>query len=141
MNLLFEKFHPYVFALLFGGMWTHFACVFPYDEKEFLSSALSLGAILSGFISTSQAILMALPGDSVMRQLRASGYIHELVSYIAAAFYGCMLFCLINILGFFLIETNRPLNSYFAIAWITVGVFAFFSFIRVNRLMFKIMKA
>ncbi|TFW01524.1 hypothetical protein E4K72_14195 [Oxalobacteraceae bacterium OM1] len=140
MHLFVEKCYPHVAALLAGAAWWHFSPDLPADEKEFLAAALSLGAVLTGFIATAQAILMALPTDSVMGRLRTTGYVNDLILYLSDALQGGMAFSVLNVVGFFLIKPGQHLPTLFAVLWIFFGVFSICAFVRVSKIMLKIMR-
>lgn len=145
MELTIERYHPIVLAIL-GGIisWyslQYLALSMPRDEKEFLAAALSLGAVLTGFIATAQAILMALPSDSVMGRLRATGYIEDLTKYIGSAFLGALLFCLISLTGFAVLYRDIVVKNVFWAVWVGFGVYSVFSFLRVSRIMLRIMQS
>lgn len=142
MNRKGELLYPIVGGGAAGIAWLVFGTHFPVDEKEFLAAALSLGAILTGFITTAKAILAALPSDSVMKRLRDSGYILDLVFYLAQALYGCLLFSIFCLLGFFLLEAGKVvLPKWYAVIWVGLGMFSFLAFLRVSRLLFRIIRA
>ena len=140
MNLTIERAIPWLVGVVSAYAWHKQGILLPLDEKEFLAAALSMGAVLTGFIATAQAILMALPSDSVMRQIRSSGYLPILASYIHAALAGGLLFCIINVAGFFLIQPNVRLHQYFSATWAGVGCFALLAFYRVTTILMKIMR-
>jgi hypothetical protein len=142
MNLRVERTYPLYLALISSALWYWFKPKFPSDEKEFLAAALSLGAILTGFIATAKAILAAMPDETVMGRLRKSGYIQDLITYLAQALYGCLTFSVLCLVGFFLRDEKAPapLPLWFATTWIFLGVFSMLAFHRVSRLLFKILK-
>lgn len=142
MNRTFERLYPFLGGALAGVIWWYFKPRFPVDEKEFLAAALSLAAILTGFITTAKAILAALPSDSVMQHLRRSGYLEDLLAYLADALYGCLLFSMYCLLGFFLLDSTRPpVPQWFAVSWIGLGTFAGLSFYRISRLLFRVIRS
>jgi hypothetical protein len=137
MSLKTERWYPYAIAGVVAGVWWHLKLPLPQAIKEFLSAAISVGAILTGFIATAQAILAALPTDTVVGRLRASGYIDDLISYLAAALYGCLIFSAYSIAGFF---WNDHLPKWYGPVWIAMAAFSTFSFHRVSRIFFKILR-
>lgn len=140
MSLKIEKFYPFLLASVGAAACWSLAFVLPADEKEFLAAALSLGAVLTGFIATAQSILMALPSDTVMGRIRTSGYLNELISYIAQALLGGLFFCSISLLGFFLISSNLVVKQFYADVWMWSALFCFFTFYRVTSIMMRIMR-
>lgn len=141
MGLKIERYYPIVVALAGAAAWVYFSMKLPTDEKEFLAAALSLGAVLTGFIATAQAILMALPSDSIMARLRASGYIPELVGYIGSALFGGVIFCTLCLIGFFILSSCSLAKLIFSTAFVFVGIFTLLSFYRVTSIMMKIMRS
>jgi hypothetical protein len=138
MGRFLEQWIPYAAATACVAAWYWFDLPFPKDVKEFLAAALSYGAILTGFLATAKAILMALPSDSVMGQIRTSGYIDDLVSYIAQAFFGSIIFCTINLVGFFL--DLSKLAREFQLVWIFFAVMSSLAFVRVGRILLRILR-
>lgn len=140
MGLRLEKIWPFLAAALSGAAAHWIGICLPADEKEFLAAALSLGAVLTGFVATAQAILMALPQDSVMTRIRNADYLDVLTSYIAHALNGTMLFSVITLFGFFLRSESVRLPAYYSTIWVAAGVFAGCAFYRVTKLMLTIMR-
>jgi hypothetical protein len=141
MNRTIERAYPIAIAILVAIGWWKLAPQFPQDEKEFLAAAISLGAILTGFIATAKAILAALPTDSVMGRLRSSGYVDDLITYLAEALYGCLAFSVYSIAGFFfLVPSKVALTNWYAIVWMGLGSYALMAFYRVARILMKIIK-
>lgn len=139
MSLLVERIYPAILAIVAAIAWWYFSPNFPRDEKEFLGAAISIGSIFTGFIATAKAILAALPNDTVMGRLKKSGYIKELVYYLAQALYGCLTFSVYGMMGFFLLEEKSPsLGRYYAIGWIFFAVFSLAAFYRVSSVLIKI---
>jgi hypothetical protein len=137
-SLNFEKRYPYFGSLLAVGIWWWLGKPFPTDVKEFLAAALTFAAILTGFLATAQAILMALPAESVMGQIKSSGYIDELIRYMREAFIGMLLFAIINLIGFFF--DTRHLPSMFAPFWVFFAALSLFAFSRVTSIVERLMK-
>ncbi|WP_348700327.1 hypothetical protein [Duganella fentianensis] len=141
MTRRIEIAYPFLLAVLAAILWWNFKPVFPPDEKEFLAAGLSIGAILTGFITTAKAILVALPSDSIMGRLRASGYIDDLILYLAQALYSCFIFSIYCLAGFFLLETNKQvLTKVYGVIWIFLGTFSAVAFYRVSNFLFKIIR-
>lgn len=142
MSLKIERFYPVVLAIAGAFGWYWFGLTLPKDSvKEFLAAALSVGAVFTGFIATAQAILMALPSDSVMARLRTSGYLPDLVRYISAALASGIAFCLICLAGFYTIDIDMLLKQYFSAAWAGSGILCVLCFHRVTRILMDIMRS
>lgn len=141
MTRRFEIAYPFLFAIVAAILWWKFKPILPPDEKEFLAAGLSIGAILTGFITTAKAILVALPTDSIMGRLRASNYIDDLILYLAHALYSCFIFSIYCLAGFFLLETNKQmLTKIYGLIWIFLATFSAFAFYRVSNFLFKIIR-
>jgi hypothetical protein len=142
MTRRIELAYPWLLALLSAAVWWHFKPILPPDEKEFLAAGLSIGAILTGFITTAKAILVALPSDSIMGRLRASGYIDDLITYLAHALYSCFVFSIYCIIGFFFLEGNgKPvLSKEYGVLWIFLAVLSAVAFYRVSNFLFRIIR-
>jgi hypothetical protein len=145
MGLTIERYHPVVLAVVSSIAWAvlseRFSFTMPPDEKEFLAAALGLGAVLTGFIATAQAILMALPTDSVMGRLRSTGYIDDLVEYIGRALHGGFVFCVFNLIGFSAMHLEADAKRVYWAAWVLFAVYSACTFLRVSKIMLRIMRA
>lgn len=143
MRLFIEKIYPYFLAAIAGFICYKVGLKLPTSDS-FLSASLTIGAILTGFMATSKAILMTLDSP-IMQRLRETDYIKDLVSYLAQALWLSFLFSIISLAGFF-IDTNMPMSTvvaqvffWYGIIWITVGVASAASFIRITKVMLKIL--
>jgi len=137
MSLRTERWYPYLVAGAAGAIWWHFELALPQARNEFLSAAISVGAILTGFIATVLAILAALPTDTVVGRLRASGYLDDLISYLAGALYSCLILSAYSISGFFLAGEFMVL---YGSVWVALAAFSGLCFHRVSRIFFKILR-
>lgn len=136
MGLTIERIYPYLAGAIAFAVWWYFHPVFPKNPEQVLSSSLTIGAILTGFLATSKAILMGLRGTPVWESLHSSGYITDLVSYLAQAIWVSFAYCLVGLIGFFV----DPQSIWFASTWFAVGVTAGFAFIRVTNIFLKILE-
>lgn len=134
MKLIFEKTFPYIFAVLAAVIWTQMNLSFPTSDS-ILSSTLTVSGIFVGFLATSKAILMSM-SSPIINELKDSGYIEELVSYIAQAIWVNLSFCSLNVIGYF-VDTSQ---SWFSTLWIGIAICSITAFIRVNHIMLKIFK-
>lgn len=132
MSLYIEKLYPYVFAVLALVGWRYFEITIPVD-KAVLGSSLTLGAILTGFLATAKAIIMS--SDSpVMTRMRGTGYLADLVSYLAQAVWYCLALSVISLLGSFVDSAGSLYGS----VWIVVLTLSIACFVRVTGIMFKV---
>ena len=134
MMLIIEKSWPYLFALVALISWHYFSISLPSDEP-ILSSSLTIGSILTGFLATSKAILMTLDSP-IMQRIRNTSYINDLASYLGEAIWVNFGFTIICIVGYFLSTSNYI----YASAWIFLGAAGAATFIRVTSIMLKILK-
>jgi len=134
MKLFFEKIYPYFFGIIAAVIWLELGCVFPKADA-ILSSTLTVSGILVGFLATSKAILMSM-NSPIILELKKSGYIHELVNYIGHAIWLNLLFCTINVIGYFITQTSLSYST----IWIGMAVAAMMSFVRVTHIMLSIFK-
>jgi len=139
MKLRVERWYPWVAALLGSLAWHYFSFPFPCDEKEFLAAAISLGAIMTGFIATAQAILASLPGDSAMGRIRKSGYIDDLMIYLKESLYGCLGFSVYSLIGFFFLSPKIVLPRFYGEIFVGITIFSMLAFQRVSSVLFKIL--
>jgi hypothetical protein len=141
MTRRIELTYPWLLAFVAAFLWWRFKPLLPPDEKEFLAAGLSIGAILTGFITTAKAILVALPSDSIMGRLRTSGYIDDLIIYLAQALYSCFIFSIYCIIGFFFLETGKSvLTKAYGVIWIFLAVLSAVAFYRVSNFLFRIIR-
>ena len=134
MNLWFERTYPYILMVVAAFFWHRLQLSFP-DSDSVLSSTLSVSGIFVGFLATSKAILISM-SSPIIERLRSSGYMAVLASYIAQAIWLNLLFCMINVIGYF---KNQP-EQWFAILWVSFAVGALVSFMRVTHVMLQIFK-
>lgn len=86
-------------------LWSRLQLTFP-DSDSVLSSTLSVAGIFVGFLATSKAILISM-SSPIIERLRSSGYMAVLASYIAQAIWLNLLFCMINVIGYFKNQIGR----------------------------------
>lgn len=137
-SLAFEKYYPYILGVLATVLWQQLGVQMPLKDS-FLSASLTIGAILAGFMATSKAILMTLDSP-VMQRIRTSGYVEELVYYLAHALWLSFSFSIISLIGFFLETSTDDIKLYYGLVWVFFGISASVAFIRITNLMLKIIK-
>ncbi|MGE5523160.1 MAG: hypothetical protein ACM3SS_05540 [Rhodospirillaceae bacterium] len=143
MSLWVERWLPVVLAALATAAWRYVDPQPTLSEQavnDFLSASINIGAILTGFLATSKAILMALPADSVMGRIRSSRYIDDLANYLAQAIWGCLTFAVANLVGFFAIGHFQASWEWFGTVWLALAVFSVGAFVRVTTIMLQILR-
>ncbi|QBP10459.1 hypothetical protein [Cupriavidus metallidurans] len=140
-SLLLERYYPYFLAGVGTLAWYKFGQVFAVDAQSFLSAALGLSGTILGFLATAQSILMALPSDSVMGQLKRSGYIDDLVRYLRESLYVLAAYAAWNLYGFAVVEPkSNALPLWYRTTWIALAIVSAASFHRVTEIVLRIMK-
>ncbi len=130
-NLTVEKYLPYIIALAALLIWKILDVHMP-KETSILASSLTIGAILTGFLATSKAILMTLDSP-VMQRLRDTSYITQLVSYLRQAIWLSFSFCIISLVGFFGLHEQ----VWYGYIWLFLGVSAAIAFIQITNVMLQ----
>lgn len=134
MSLLWEKFYPYIMGTIAFVLWSRLGITFPDEHlAAILSAGISFGAILAGFMGTAQAILMGLTSN-LMDNVKSSGYISDLASYLAEAIGLAFIFATFSLLGFF--TTFYPFGPF----WILIAVSLSCAFFRVTKIMLIILR-
>ena len=140
MPLYIEKYYPYIGGLVAAFAWWGFSMEFPPTRiNAILSASLTLGAITTGFLATAKAILLSLDGKAIMTDLRKSGYIENLVSYLAQAIWLSFAFCILTLSGFFMPGTTS-LPTVYETLWFSFGACAALAFARVIYLFLLILR-
>ncbi len=134
MNLDWERIYPYLAGVLAALAWWMFTPEFHANKSEVLSASLTVGSILTGFLATSKAILLSLGDTHIMRELRSSKYLKDLVSYLAQAILFSFGYAVVSLIGFFL---NG--NDVYWVVWTATGVVAALTFIRVVWIQLRIL--
>jgi hypothetical protein len=133
-RLFFEQTYPYLFGLLAGFFWWKASISFPSNDS-IISSTLSVAGIFVGFLATSKAILISM-NSPVINELKRSGYINELVSYIGQAIWLNLAVCTLDVIAYFANQTK----VWFGVTWVFLSVASLMAFIRVTHIMLKIFK-
>ena len=111
-SLVWERYYPFGWAAVSAVMCWWLGLDFADVPSHLLSATVTFGAISSGFVGTSLAILTSL-GTPVMRKIRQTPYVRVLRQYLGWALTSGIVLSCVSILGLFLHATS----SYFAMAW------------------------
>lgn len=131
-SLLVERWYPYVFSALGVGVWLALEAPFPMDPKDLLTATIGFAGVLLGFMATAISVLMAMPTDSVMGELKKSGYIVDLVRYLREVMYALLVFSALSCASFFF---PLPLSCWVEVSWIFLALLSSALFYRVLNLM------
>jgi hypothetical protein len=83
-------------------LWKSLAPV-PLDSpRDLLGTLVSLASIVVGFLATAMSIIVAAPDSALIRDLRSSGYINDLIWYLKEPFLAGIALAAIGIAGYFL---------------------------------------
>ncbi len=137
-HILVERYYPFVLGAVALFTAYHFGAVLPTEtRKEILAAAISVGAILAGFLGTVKAIMMALP-SALLQKLRTSGYMDVLAEYLGHALFGSLGLSVLSVVGLFPVEESYPIH--FAAIWFAWSTFAVCAFWRVTGIMLGIFR-
>lgn len=134
MKLLFEKLYPYIIAAIVTVLWYRLGIHLPSSDS-LLSSTLTVSGIFVGFLATSKAILLSM-NSAIIQDLKDSGYINDLVSYIGQAIWLNLTFCVVTVFGYFINQTS----SIYSLIWIALVTCSLVAFVRVTDIMLKIFR-
>jgi hypothetical protein len=101
-SILFERIYPYAIGIAATSCcWL--ACenfnIQPPSGEEMLSSVVSLGGILAGFLATIKTLLMDMKAETI-ESLGSSGYSKYLRTYLSEALWSSLALCSYAIAGF-----------------------------------------
>lgn len=136
--LFWEQVYPYAIGSCAAAAWWYLGISMPKGSlPDLLSAALTLGAILTGFLATSKTILFGMKSSLLMRQLRKAGYATTLMSYLGQGIWISFLFSILCLAGFFVPES---FCETFGVVWIFLGVTAAAAFYRVTKIILLLLK-
>ena len=134
-SLTREKFAPYLLAFSAAIFWYMLEIELP-NEHDVLGASLTLGAILTGFLATAKAIIVATDSPT-MQRIRSTDYLTDLVSYLKEAIWCSFAYCIISLIGFFNLESNQIYGTF----WIFLGFCSAGTFIRFTNILFKVIES
>ena len=129
-SLVWEQCYPFALAATAAVICWWLSLDFADVPLQLLSGTVTFGAIASGFVGTSLAILTSL-GTPVMRKIRRTPYVRILRRYLGWALASGIVLSCVSILGLFLHATS----SWFTMAWWAVLVFCITCLYRLARTM------
>jgi len=130
-----DRVYPYLVAVAATMLWHSLDISFPQNPSNILSATLTLAAILTGFLATAKAILMGLRGTELLKALHQSGYIDDLITYLAEAFWFCFTLSIWVLVGFFV-----TMSDIYELLWILLSTLAATTYIRVSNIMLKALR-
>lgn len=139
-SLTIERYWPYAAAIFSALAWLSFGRAFPSDAGDLLTAGGTTSAVLVGFIATAKAIILSVAGSPVFKQIKEAGYHSALFLYLYEATLSGIIFLLICILGFFVIEPEIKMPTWYSFLWVLTGSWALYAFFRVLHLIFKLLE-
>lgn len=129
---IWELWKPFFYAPLVGLAWHWLGICFPKDPAV-LASSVTAGSIVVGFLAT--CLILVLSADTApMQRVRKTGYLKDLVTYIAHPMLASMFFVALNLSGYFL-DTTNPL---FGVLWAIVGATVVFTVWRLTTVLLSL---
>lgn len=134
-KLWFERYYPYVIgAVVWVAVYNQTNVVMPTDPSvctSLFSAAISLSAVLVGFLATMYAVLLS--SSVIIQKIGKLNYVDIVQEYFISGIVIGLAFSVLNIIAFFSLElTGKPL---FISLWIMLGSMMFLTFFRVSRMM------
>lgn len=141
LHFFLEKWGPLAFSFIAVLMWYFYFCApFPKNPTNVLMASISVGAIVTGFLSTTEGILLTLnPKSKVITNLFKSKHLISIISYLSRTITVGILFSLFSLLSL-IHESVITDNLLFQIIWIFLASFLFSSFYRITQIIIKILK-
>jgi hypothetical protein len=137
MGLKWEAWYPFAGALAvgaagyFGKFHFHTGPSGPVVEPV-LTNAITIAAILVGFLTAALALLPALD-SSLMTAIRQTSYFGLLNSYLRSGIWSCCLFVIFTMGGFWLSD-----HLWYPWVWLAMAGFAMLCFYRITSTIFVI---
>lgn len=147
--MFWERFHPLLLAAIIAGGVAYLGAPIPPKDAyaSMMAAAAGASAILVGFLSAAKAVLLSVSGSPAYKALKASGYSSDLFRYIRSAIEWSIGFAILCIVLMFIdptvahkitVATIDIINP-FMLAWAFVGSVTVLAFLRVSRIIFKIL--
>lgn len=133
-SLSWEKFYPFVVGLLVGAPPLVWDWCIGSDQQLLLSATITFGAITSGFVGTSLAILTSLD-TGVMQRIRRTRYVRVLRGYMGWGLFSGIFVCCVSMAGLLWQLTEQV---WFTAVWCAAIVFCLACLYRLSKLMLQI---
>jgi hypothetical protein len=131
-------------SVIVAAAWCFFGKPFPNPPDGLLSTAATVASIFASFLGVSKAIILSIKGTPVYKTLSDHGYDKDLFRYLQAGIFSSIAFAAMSVIGFF-ISAKTFFHGYrwftlFELFWICCGVLSLFTYVRISRLLFKLLK-
>lgn len=138
MTMIIERSAPYAATAVWMVIWYFVFCqVFPAQPAGLLAATGTAAAVIVGFLTTANAILLSLVNTEIFQRLAKGGYTHLFHIYFYEAIVAAMAFLVVSVVGFFLSDDNARAGL-FPFVWMLFAAASFFLFIRINHLLFSL---
>ncbi|MDP0494926.1 MAG: hypothetical protein Q7Q73_01840 [Verrucomicrobiota bacterium JB024] len=148
--MIWERFWPFILGAAVGLGFAIAGAPLPPDSAyaSMMAASAGVSAILVGFLSAAKAILLTISGSKALRALRQSGYADDLFKYIKSSIEWAIAFSVLCIIMMYVdaqhaynitvwkVQISHP----FMIVWAACGAVTIFTFYRVSRIIFKILR-
>lgn len=149
VSRIIERSYPALIAIAAGAFAYYFEMRFEQDRySNQLSSTINVSAILMGFLGTAQAMLLSF-NSKTFRNIRANKRIWKLMlAYFRSALLASLGLCVFSLV-LFSVDAKRfsawsvgrvHIEKVLMPVWIILATFAFFSFYRVVRVIFMLLR-
>lgn len=140
MRLWAERCYPAVFGLAAGVAWLRLDGAVTESPRDLLATLVSLASIVVGFLATAISIVVSAPPTSLIRELRDSGYSHDLVRYLKEPFVVGLALLALAVAGYFL-KPEHLKHSYCVAALITLTAWLVAALARIGFVFLGFLKA
>lgn len=127
MKLWIERCYPIGLSIGAALAWLTW-CRGPINgPHDLLATAVTLSSIVVGFLATAMSIVLAAPDSSLMKDLRSSGYVHDLVHYLREPFIVGLALAAFSLSGYVVSEDAAKGDLYVGViiwlaAWMLGGL-------------------
>lgn len=133
-SLHWERLYPFLFAFIAVPISWYFDFSIKKDQDLLLSSSITFGAIVYGFVGTSLSILTSL-GTKVMSKIRETNYLFTLKEYLGWGLLSGMIVCCVSMFG---LLKNAYECLFFTSIWFGAIVLCLACLFRLSNLMLQI---
>lgn len=144
MSPLFrERWYPTAVAAVVCVVWWWGGKPWPPADavRDLLATSMSLASITVGFLATAMSIIAASPDNSLLRQLRQSNYMDDLMRYLHEPFVVGIFFAALSLVGFFCSTFTGLAADVIATLWILCAASLLVSMQRIGSIFVKFLRA
>lgn len=135
-SFFMERFGPWVLAIPLGLLsWFSGFNISPDKSASLVGGSLTVSALFVGFLATSKSIIMSYKGSRIFAQLKKTGHLSRMVSYLRFAIYSSLAWLGLGFAMYFV--QSRMISC----AWSFLAVLSLVSFIRIVHLQSKLIES